>query len=275
MVIPSLVCFAISLLRYAYKFDFEYQGRAAGDTGLRELAIAHLGGDIDFPLVAHAHLLHGYNPAVDEVAQPDGERCSAPTAVKLLAVDCPSGVVGCHDAARRRVNAVVLPLRQHLIQYTLGESLHSLFLCFRRKPFLVGLRIFSFVHLFVIKFVLVFCINRFKHVFVRPVWQKEQRHWLAANAAPFYTAYKVEVGRPEVERAPIEQNRPPAFVYLPPSPAIDTPLTHAKHVPMEVYMSEAEHPVLVYDEFLIHNSMVYYSWLSLNISSFNPLCCHI
>ena len=41
------------------QFDVEDEGGAAGDAGLGKLAVAHLGGDVDFPSVADVHLLHG------------------------------------------------------------------------------------------------------------------------------------------------------------------------------------------------------------------------
>ena len=52
------------------QFDVEDEGGAAGDTGLGKFAVAHFGGDVDFPSVADVHLLHGDNPSLNEVAQP-------------------------------------------------------------------------------------------------------------------------------------------------------------------------------------------------------------
>ncbi len=42
-----------------------------------KLAVAHLGGDIDLPSATDVHLLHGENPALDEVAQAarQGHKC--------------------------------------------------------------------------------------------------------------------------------------------------------------------------------------------------------
>ncbi len=51
------------------QLDVKDEGGAAGDARLREFAVAHLGGDVDFPSVADVHLLHGDNPALDEVTQ--------------------------------------------------------------------------------------------------------------------------------------------------------------------------------------------------------------
>ena len=116
------------------------------DAGLRELPVSHFGRDIHFPGVAHAHLLHGYNPAFYQVAEAYGQRCPATTAVELLSVDGPSRVVCGYDAAGRGMPAVVLPLRQHLIIYTSRKGLHTFFLRFRFSPGLVELRIFFFVH---------------------------------------------------------------------------------------------------------------------------------
>lgn len=88
-------------LCYSYQFNFKDKCGAARNAWLRELAIAHLGRDVDFPFVADMHLLDGDDPALDEVAQAAGQRHATTAAVKLLTVDCPAGIVGCDDAAYR------------------------------------------------------------------------------------------------------------------------------------------------------------------------------
>ena len=90
----------------AQQFDFKNERGATGYAGLRKLAVAHLGGDVNLPFVSHTHRLHSDNPALDEVAQSDGQRRSAATAVELFAVDGAAGVVGRDNAARSRVLAV-------------------------------------------------------------------------------------------------------------------------------------------------------------------------
>ena len=55
-------------LCYAKQLYLKNERGAAGDARLRELAIAHLGRDIDLPFVAHTHLLHSDYPPLNEVA---------------------------------------------------------------------------------------------------------------------------------------------------------------------------------------------------------------
>ena len=72
----------------------EDEGGAAGDAWLRELAIAHLGGDIDLPSGDDRHLLHRDDPALDEVAQSASQGHVATAAVEVLAIDGQARVMG-------------------------------------------------------------------------------------------------------------------------------------------------------------------------------------
>ena len=69
------------------QFDVEDEGGAAGDARLGKLAVAHLGGDVDLPSIADVHLLHGDNPALDEVAQPARQGHVATAAVECRPID--------------------------------------------------------------------------------------------------------------------------------------------------------------------------------------------
>ena len=93
---------------YSKQFNLKNQGGAAGDAGLRELAVSHFRRDVHLPFVAHAHLLHGDNPSLNQVAQAEGYGCAAAAAVKLLAVDGPSRVVRGDDTPRCGMLSVVL-----------------------------------------------------------------------------------------------------------------------------------------------------------------------
>ena len=105
-------------LSHTQQFYFEYQGRTAWDARLRELSVAHFGRNVKFPLVTHVHLLHGNNPAINQVAQSHGEWRTATAGIKLLAVDGPTGIMGRHDAASARLCSLRVTLLQHLIIYT-------------------------------------------------------------------------------------------------------------------------------------------------------------
>ena len=131
---------------YSKQFNLKNQGRAAGDAGLRELAVSHFRRDVHLPFVAHAHLLHGDNPSLNQVAQAEGYRRTAAAAVKLLAVDGPSRVVRGDDTPRCGMLAVILARCQHLVINTLRERHHSLFLCLFGQPVFVGLHVFFLSH---------------------------------------------------------------------------------------------------------------------------------
>lgn len=125
------------------QLNLEYQRGTSGDAGLRELSVSHFGRDIHLPPVAHAHLLHGDNPALYQVAEAYCQGCPATTAVELLSVDGPSRVVCGYDAAGRGMPAVVPSLRQHFIIYTSRKCIHAFLLRFRFYPCFIELRIFS------------------------------------------------------------------------------------------------------------------------------------
>ena len=69
------------------QLDVEDEGGAAGDARLGKLAVAHLGGDVDLPSIADVHLLHGDNPALDEVAQAASQGHVATAAVECRPID--------------------------------------------------------------------------------------------------------------------------------------------------------------------------------------------
>ena len=87
-----------SLLSYTYKFYLENQCRASRNAGLRYLAITHFGRDVYLPLISYVHLLQSDNPALNEVAQSASQWRTTPTAVELLAVDSPTGIVSNDNA---------------------------------------------------------------------------------------------------------------------------------------------------------------------------------
>ncbi|CUQ54684.1 Uncharacterised protein [Segatella copri] len=92
------------------------------------------------------HLLHGNNPAINQVAQPHGEWRAATAGIKLLAIDGPTGIMSRHDAASARLCSLRVSLLQHLIIYTTRQRHNALLLCLFLQPTLVGLNIFSFCH---------------------------------------------------------------------------------------------------------------------------------
>ena len=69
------------------QLDVEDEGGAAGNAWLREFAVSHFGRDIDFPSVADVHLLHGDNPALDEVTQSASQGHVATAAVECRPID--------------------------------------------------------------------------------------------------------------------------------------------------------------------------------------------
>ena len=110
------------------QFDVEDEGGAAGDAGLGELAVAHLGGDVDLPSVADVHLLHGDDPALDEVAQPARQGHVATAAVECRPIDGLARVMGGDYAAGRGSRTRRVSLGQHLVINALRQRLHAVFL---------------------------------------------------------------------------------------------------------------------------------------------------
>ena len=90
-------------LCYAQQFYFEYKRRASGDAGLREFAVCHFRGDVDFPLIAYTHTLKGDNPSGYKFVKAYCHCATATATVEFLSVDGPSGVVYCNYAACRRL----------------------------------------------------------------------------------------------------------------------------------------------------------------------------
>ena len=110
------------------QFDVEDEGGAAGDAGLGKLAVAHLGGDVDFPSVADVHLLHGDDPTLDEVAQSARQGHVATAAVECRPIDGLARVMGGDHATGRGRCTGVVALGQHLVINALRQRLHDIFL---------------------------------------------------------------------------------------------------------------------------------------------------
>ncbi len=142
------VLYVNQYLRNAKQLYLEDERGASGDAWLRKLAVTHFSRYIDLPFVAHTHLLYGDNPTLDEVTKTDCQRSTVTAAVKLLAVDGTSCVMGSDYASGRGMFSVCFALCQYLIVYTFGERFYTLFLCFICKPNFISLRVFSFVHVF-------------------------------------------------------------------------------------------------------------------------------
>lgn len=87
---------------------------------------------------------------------------------------------------------------------------------------------------------------------------KEQRARLSSHTIPVYSAHKLKVGRSEVKRPSIQYYGLAAVVNLPQPASIDAPLPRCQHIPVQIYRPELQHPVLVYDEFLVHFAYLFY-----------------
>ena len=84
-------------------------------------------------------------------------------------VDALADAMGCNDASGRRVLSVSLALCQYLIIDAFRERLYALILCFRCKPILVGLCVFSFIHVH-INFIADSCSSSLFDVFKKWLW---------------------------------------------------------------------------------------------------------
>ena len=133
-------------LSYAEQFYLEDKGRTSGNAWLRQLAVAPLCGNVDFPFITHTHLLHGDDPAFAEVAEANGQGGTAAAGVELFAGDGAARLTRGDDAAGRGMFAVGLALGQHLIIYAIRKRHHAFLLRFIGEPILVGLCIRSFIH---------------------------------------------------------------------------------------------------------------------------------
>lgn len=96
IILCSIVQTCLTLLLQLHQFYLKDKCGATWNAWLREPAIPHFGRDIDFPFVAYTHLLHGYNPSFDKVAETNCQGSTATAAVKLLAVDCTTCIM-CRD----------------------------------------------------------------------------------------------------------------------------------------------------------------------------------
>lgn len=116
-------CWGISVGRD--QLDFEDEGGAAGDAGLVVASVGLLGGDVDFPLVAGVHLLHGYDPSGNEIAESECGGHTAAAAVECLSVDGLAGVVDGNDARKRRRGERRIALADYFIKQALVERKHA------------------------------------------------------------------------------------------------------------------------------------------------------
>ena len=130
----------------AQKLDIEDKSGASGDARLIPLAVCLLGGEVDFPAVTHVHLLQGYNPARDKVAQAESRSCGAAAGIKRLAVDGFADIMGCDDAAAVWCRPIVVARLYHLKKYSFVEGFHSGLLSFFSEPCAVSFDVFLFCH---------------------------------------------------------------------------------------------------------------------------------
>lgn len=130
----------------AQQLDFEDERGAAGDAGLAETSIALLGGDVDLPFVADMHLLEGYDPSRDEVAQAECRGNSSSAAVKCLAVDCLPYIVGRHYAVAVGHRPLCVAVFHHFARHTFVEELDTRLFRLVGKPLPVLFYVFLFCH---------------------------------------------------------------------------------------------------------------------------------
>ena len=100
---------------YSQQLYLKYQGGTARDARLGEFPIAHLGRNVYLPFVTDVHLLHGDNPTLDEVAEPEGRGHTTTAGVKLLSIDGPASVVCRDDAACGWLGTRRVTLSQNLV----------------------------------------------------------------------------------------------------------------------------------------------------------------
>ena len=97
-----------------------------GDACHAHGAVAHLGGDVDAPLVAGTHLREGYLPAGDEVGQTEGVGVALlGVVIEDVAVDEHALVVDGHDATDG--GPVARARLQYLVEDALGGLVYALF----------------------------------------------------------------------------------------------------------------------------------------------------
>lgn len=133
-------------LAHTQQFNLKNKGRPAWYACLRQLAIAHLGRQIQLPFVAHVHLLQGNYPALNKVAQSASKWHAAQTRVEFPPINGSARVVHRYDASWRRACAASSALLNHLIHHALSEAFHPRFFCFLFKPAFVGFYVFTFCH---------------------------------------------------------------------------------------------------------------------------------
>ena len=106
-------------------------------------------------------------------------------------------------------------------------------------------------------------INRHQALFRRPMRQVEQQVRTTVDARPLDAPHPLETRRTELERTAVEQYASAALVHLPQSAAVRAILAPLQQMPMLVHTSELQHPVLIDNEFLIHNiANIHVFWIS-------------
>lgn len=131
-------------LAHTQQFNLKNKGRPAWYASLRQLAITHLGRQIQLPFVARVYLLQGNHPALNKVAQSASKWHAAQTRVEFPPINGSPRIVHRNDASWRRACAACFALLNHLIHNALREAFHPRFFCFFFKPAFVGLYIFTF-----------------------------------------------------------------------------------------------------------------------------------
>lgn len=91
-------------------------------------------------------MLHGYDPALDQLVETERDRDAAEAAVEFPAIDGAAGIMNCDDTPLRRMFPVNLSGADHFVIYTLGKRLDSVLLSLGFQPRLVGQCIFLLVH---------------------------------------------------------------------------------------------------------------------------------
>ena len=137
----------VCLLRYSNQLNVEDERGAAGDARLGEFAVAHLGRNVEFPLVTDVHLLKGDDPSVNQVAESHGNRRTTNARVELLAVDGPASVVNGDYASLLRLRTIRVARLQYLIIDAIGEGIHALLFSLVFQPLAVGNDVFALRHI--------------------------------------------------------------------------------------------------------------------------------
>ena len=95
--------------------------------------------------------------------------------------------------------------------------------------------------------------DRLHRIFFRPAGQEKERKGPSAQARPVDALYLSDAGRPEIERASVEQDDTPTLVHFPKSASVGATVTVSEQVAVKVHVSELQDTVLIDDEFLVHS----------------------